>query len=138
LEANPIWEVLYLGNVIEDVTLTEPPSFSKINATIPVQCSHMIAVSGEILADLVNYLEAMLLRLPGDINGGPMHVDGAYSWFRKDIDCTTLIAYPPLGYQRSSLSDISGPSNLDRLLGYKIAGVMRKIKNKLEKKQSNS
>jgi hypothetical protein len=97
--------------------------------------------SYQLMMDLIDYscdhTIEQIVELP-DINGGPMHVDSAYSWFRKDIDCTTSIAHPPLGYQRSSLSDISGPSNLDRLLGYKIAGVLRKIKNKLEKKQSNS
>lgn len=36
-----------------------------------------------------------------------MHVDGAYSWFRKDHPfLRTLLADPELGYQRPSRSDI--------------------------------
>ena len=60
---------------------------------------------------LVEYLEACLVRPPGDPVGGPMHVDGALSMFRSfHPEFITLIAQPPLASQRSSRSDISARS----------------------------
>ena len=69
--------------------------------------AHFLAVGAETLASLIAYLEAMLIRAPGDAMGGPMHVDGAYSWFRAaHPEASTLLAFPEIAYQRSSATDI--------------------------------
>ncbi|HQT26033.1 MAG TPA: glycosyltransferase family 25 protein, partial [Burkholderiales bacterium] len=49
----------------------------------PVVTAHFIGFQGKTIGELAGYLEAMLGRPPGSDEGGPMHVDGAYSWYRK-------------------------------------------------------
>lgn len=99
------WSFLYGGtlNTIEPNKLQN----GWLDPAQGVMGSHFFAVSGAVLPDLVAYLEAMLQRPPGDPLGGPMHVDGAYSWFRAAHPaCATYVAVPELAYQRSSATDI--------------------------------
>ena len=56
----------------------------------------------------VLFMEELQQRPPGHPDGGPMHIDGAYSTFRvQNPDVVTLIASPNLGWQRSSRSDVT-------------------------------
>lgn len=81
-----------------------------------VRCTHFMAVRGAAIGELVAYLEAMLARPPGSPEGGPMHVDGAYSWYRAaHPQRLTLAAVPPLGVQRPSPTDILGRPWFDRI-----------------------
>lgn len=67
------------------------------------------------IVPLVGYLDAMLKRPAGHMAGGPMHVDGALSWFRaQHPDQVTLIAAPQLGYERPSRTDIHAIGWYDR------------------------
>jgi hypothetical protein len=78
--------------------------------------SHFMAVRRETAARIVPYFKAMLERPLGDPAGGPMHVDGAYNWFRlahPEIS-RTLAADPPLSVQRPSVSDIQDRRWFDR------------------------
>ena len=85
-------------------------------ATQTIGTAHFLAFQGQSIASAGRYLKEMVARSPGDLRGGPMHVDGAYSWFRKDNpQFTTVIATPELGYQRPSRSDISQLAWYDRL-----------------------
>ncbi len=60
---------------------------------------------------MVDYLEAMLQRPKGSPDGGPMHVDGAYSWFRRaHPEVAAYVCTPSVAQQRSSRSDISVPT----------------------------
>lgn len=95
-----------------------------------VMRSHFIALRGPVAAAAAAYLDAMLARPPGDPRGGPMHVDGAYSWFRRDHpEVLTLAALPPLALQRASRSDIAGPRWFDRLpLLATAAGALRRLR----------
>jgi GR25 family glycosyltransferase involved in LPS biosynthesis len=69
--------------------------------------AHFLSISAKALPGLVEYLEAMLRRPAGDPLGGPMHVDGAYSWFRAaHPEFLTFVAGPEIAYQRSSATDI--------------------------------
>ncbi len=69
--------------------------------------AHFIGLRGEIIGQLVGYLEAMLARPDGSPEGGPMHVDGAYSWFRQaHPDVAAWVCVPSVARQRSSRSDI--------------------------------
>jgi hypothetical protein len=87
-------------------------------------------LKGEAISACSAYLNAMLARPPGSPNGGPMHVDGAYSWFRKDNpQYTTFVTVPAIGLQRSSRSDIAELSWYDRIPVLKQAtGVLRRLK----------
>ena len=107
------WGFAYFGHIepVEnsgDVTLTP---FSE-----PLITAHFYAVNGKILERLVCFLEEVKRRPPGHPDGGPMHIDGAYSaWREQNPDIVTLIASPNLGWQQSSRSDISCNAWFDRL-----------------------
>lgn len=72
---------------------------------------HFIGLRGAVIVQMVDYLEAMLQRPKGSPEGGPMHVDGAYSWFRRaHPEVAAYICTPSVAQQRSSRSDISVPT----------------------------
>ena len=88
--------------------VTAPPG-------LQVYCTHFVALQGPAIGAAAGYLRGMLTRAAGDPAGGPMHVDGAYSWFRQaNPDLRVLLASPQLGYQRASRSDIHALSWRDR------------------------
>lgn len=98
----------------------------------PVLTASCIAFSARVIAPLVDFLEAMLLRPAGSADFGPMHVDGAYTVFRMlHPQYRTFASFPSLGHQRSSPSDIT-PSNmlLDRWeLTGPIGSLLRRSRN---------
>lgn len=108
------WDMIYFGHVLDnsahaskDISMTEYPG--------PITTTHFYAVSSHLLPRLIQFLEELLTRPEGHPDGGPMHVDGAYSTFRQqNPDVTTLVAFPNLGRQRSSRSDIT-PGRLDHV-----------------------
>jgi hypothetical protein len=70
--------------------------------------SHFIALREPAIGAAVQYLSAMLQRPAGSPDGGPMDVDGAYSWFRKDHpEFASYVCEPSIAMQRSSRSDIT-------------------------------
>ena len=82
-------------------------NYGRLDATHRVLGAHFLGVNSAVLSELVGYLEAMLTRPRGDALGGPMHVDGAYSWFRNaHPQYATFVAVPEIAYQRSSATDI--------------------------------
>lgn len=94
------WDIFYGGVDFEGDEV--PPCRA-------VQTTHFIGLHSPNISRLVKYLEAILTRPAGDPQGGPMHVDGAYSWYREQHPrVITVAASPPLGHQRSSRSDIHG------------------------------
>lgn len=102
---------------------------------LAIGTSAMLAVNGPHIAPLVHYLEAMLRRPAGDPAGGPMHIDGAYCWFRlSHPEVSTWLANPPLGYQRSSRTDVHALRWFDRAgwVRQLVAG-FRRLQNKLRR-----
>lgn len=108
------WSIFYgfhpKGLTASGGAVTEiPPSFE-------FECAHFVAFRRPAINALVQYLENMLLRPSGHRDGGPMHVDGAYNWFRSAYpEMRAFAATPSLGYQRSSSTDIADPSLADRI-----------------------
>jgi glycosyl transferase, family 25 len=67
----------------------------------------MIGLQGTCIPMFAGFLRQVLDRPPGHPEGGPMHVDGAYTTFRRNHpEFMTLAAIPSLGHQRASRSDI--------------------------------
>ncbi len=99
------WAFAYLGHILDP----EPPTGEAlVPVSVPIQTAHFYAVRQPHIDRVIAYLEAMLGRPRGDARGGPMHVDGAFSWYRESHpDALTLVARPNLGSQRSSRSDIT-------------------------------
>jgi hypothetical protein len=109
-EVPTAWDWLYLGHRIEATT---PARFERWSGA--VETSHCYAIGAGVLKQLVPYLEAILLRPPGDPAGGPMHVDGAFSRFRGLMpQFATWIAMPSICSQASFTSDIATKQWFDR------------------------
>lgn len=102
------WGMFYGGYRVETPPAPDPATeLAAVAADFPVRTTHFVAFSAPAVAAAVEHLEAMLLRPPGDLRGGPMHVDGAYNWFRRQHpQFPTLLAVPELGYQRHSRTDV--------------------------------
>ena len=114
LQALPAaWDVFYGGCVI-DLPRGNGP-LTRVLPSTPLRTSHFVAFNGTVIGRLVDHLEAILRRPPGHIDGGPMHVDGAYSRFRaNNPDIAVFAAIPELGYQRPSRTDIHSLRWFDR------------------------
>jgi glycosyl transferase family 25 len=98
------WAILYAGHIL---ARRQAEGVVALAPSTPVQCTHFMLINGWALPILIAGLETILSRDAGDPNGGPMHVDGAYSTLRaQNAALKTFACYPTLGYQRSSRSDI--------------------------------
>lgn len=88
----------------------------------PVMTTSFVGFRGAVIPELVDFLESMSKRPAGSPDWGPMHVDGAYSVFRQ-LNSThrTFAAFPSLGRQRSSPSDVTQSQMiLDRWAGTRL------------------
>ena len=109
------WGMLYGSYLLDPPLPASAAPCHTIDASLPVATSAFVAVHGTQIAALVSYLEAMLARPCGDPLGGPMHIDGAYCWFRRSHpEVTTWLAQPALGLQRSSRTDVHALRWYDR------------------------
>ncbi|MGZ9812221.1 glycosyltransferase family 25 protein [Pseudoroseicyclus sp. H15] len=83
-----------------------------------VRTSHFIGLTREAAGRAAAYLEAITRRSAGDPGGGPMHVDGAYNWWRRSAPQMPVVCLnPPIARQRPSRTDIQGQGWYDRLPG---------------------
>lgn len=132
------WQFFYGGYELEPMPLASADGYQITSPGLGIRTTHFVGFSARIIPQLIDYLTAMMARPAGDPQGGPMHVDGAYGWFRKTHpQYTTVIATPELGYQRSSQTDIYALGWKDRLPIIKDAVRMaRKVKNYFRAKQA--
>jgi glycosyl transferase, family 25 len=87
-----------------------------IEPTHGIQTAHFMVIHRDSIATIANRLHAILSRPAGHPDGGAMHVDGAYSTIRaNDPTLRTYVYSPPLGYERSSRSDIANNRLFDRI-----------------------
>jgi glycosyl transferase, family 25 len=116
------WSIFYPAHKLES---------RLIHPGTKVLCTHMIAFNLCIVERLIHELEVILLRPGGHELGGPMHIDGAYSTIREQNPDMRSYSYsPPLGYQRSSFSDIAERRFFDRSpLLKEIVGIARALRN---------
>ena len=129
------WSIFYGGRLSNIATQDKHTGICKIAPEESLCGAHFIAVSAPALLALIPYLEVMRSREPGSPLGGPMHVDGAYSWFRRDNpEFETWVAEPQLGFQRPSRTDIHELKFYDRLVGLRpLIDAIRRIKRKFRK-----
>lgn len=107
------WGIFY-GGAFTDLAPSGLP-LTRVPPLTSLRNAHFVAFNGPVIASLVTYLEATLQRPPGHIDGGPMHVDGAYSRFRaENPEMKVFAAIPELGYQRPSRTDIHTLKWFDR------------------------
>lgn len=134
---NGDWDIFYGGAL--NYRSTPMPVAGVVEIVLPemgLMGSHCIAVSRVAAGDIAEYFKRMLSRSAGDSNGGPMHVDGAYSWYRSSHpDCKTLLAVPEIVYQRASATDVHENRRWDDSMIFKWPiAIFRKIKNKIRQK----
>lgn len=121
------WHLAYPGHTLA----AQPGPLRWVRSDAALVCAHSYAVHHDALDPLIGYLQDCLARQPGDPQGGPMHYDGALTMLRRQRPALiTLLATRSLAGQRSSRSDIIGPSWLDRLPG---AAGLRQVKNGLRR-----
>jgi glycosyl transferase, family 25 len=84
------WAIFYGGYDLDSSpALRSGTELMLADPALPIRTTHMIGFGRAAIAGLVPFLEAMLDRPPGSAEGGPMHIDGAYGWFRRgrpDLD----------------------------------------------------
>lgn len=121
------WDFVHGGYEDADA---EPAALDPVPVGTDLQMTHFIGLNGNI-AEIEAYLTAIAKRPAGDPAGGPMHVDGAYSWYRRDVPQTRSWIYrPAIGVQRASRTDIHDLKWFDRLpIVSTIVGALRKLKN---------
>lgn len=130
------WGVFYGGyEVSSDVRaglVPDTAGLATLAAADEAGTTHFIAFQGQAIAALGPYLRRMLARPPGDPDGGPMHVDGAYCWFRRaHPEIATLMAVPEIGYQRASRTDVHDVAWHDRTPGVReLAAALRRWRNR--------
>ena len=107
------WDFFYGAHLLD---ANGRSGLAELAADEPVMTASCLAFSGDVIPPLVDFLEGVLTRPPGSADYGPMHVDGAYTVFRMlNPERRTSVAFPTLGRQRSSPSDITpGSMLLDR------------------------
>jgi glycosyl transferase, family 25 len=127
------WSIFYGGYRLDGAMPEARGGCADVSADTGVQTAHFFAVRGAAIAALVDYLAAQLQRPPGDVRGGPMHVDGSYTWFRREYSkFATVVAVPELGYQRASRTDIHDLGLRDSLPILRTAvAAFRRLKNRL-------
>lgn len=106
LRAND-WSVVYGTYLLEGPQPSAPGPFVELDPEVRLINSQFLGFQGEAIRECAEYLEAMLRRPLGHPDGGPMHVDGAYSWYRRvHPHRRTVIASPQLGFERPSRTDV--------------------------------
>jgi hypothetical protein len=130
------WQIVYFGHILPLSPLPKGEFVWHLTQA-SLQTTHFLAINGEVIPQVVDFLELVLSRPAGHPLGGPMHVDGAYSTFRaQHPDVKTLLANPSLGFQRSSPSDVAGLRWFDKVPGLRqMASVGRAIQTEYQKRR---
>lgn len=129
------WDIVYFGyeinHELEGAFNSDSVNLKKWKC--PVKTTHFYAVHNKIFDRLIGFLETLQTRPAGDPQGGPMHVDGALTTFRKqNPDVVTYLANPCLGFQRPSKTDIGKPHFLDKYeFLTPVVSKLRKLKKRL-------
>lgn len=127
LETTP-WDFVYFGHSVASNPNT---NFLLQPYGEPIVQAHFLAIHSRIFEPLIDFLETLLERPGGHPEGGPMHVDGAYSTFRQqNPEIITLVATLPLGFQRASRSSIANRQWFDCWpIAVPVVNFARKAKN---------
>lgn len=131
------WRIFYGGHRISDAA---PRAAARglwpIPPDIAVATTHFVAFQGAAIERVAATLRSLAGRPAGDLNGGAMHVDGAYNWYRRlNPSDLALAAVPALGYQRSSRTDVHALGRLDTTPFVRGAvSRLRRLKNRIVSK----
>jgi glycosyl transferase, family 25 len=123
------WSVFYPAHFLEEL----PRGLSELAPSTGVLCTHLVLFHRNAVPEIVAGLQRILERPAGHPDGGPMHVDGAYSTLRNQHPSLRTLAYSPaLGSQRPSRSDIADLAFYDRVAVFRRgAEMVRGLKRSL-------
>lgn len=125
------WNICYLGHAVKG-PVPERTAGHVLNEVAPataVGLTHAMLLDAAAIAAAVPYLEAQMARPGGDPAGGPMHVDGSYSWLRHDRpDLRTLATRDQWIVQRASRTDIHATGWKERV---PLLPAWRRLRNRL-------
>lgn len=131
LAAEP-WGLVYFGHSLQGPVAAldgRRDDFVQVPADTGIMTSHATLIKAPHIAAIAQYFAAMLTRPGGDPAGGPMHVDGAYNWYRRaHADVPALATREQWAVQRASRTDVGTGSWKDRL---PFASALRRLRNKL-------
>jgi glycosyl transferase, family 25 len=124
------WQIFYPAHTLPERKLA---SIAEIPHTLGIRCTHFLAFERSAINKCIAGLETILSRPPGHLEGGPMHVDGAYFTIRKlQPEMKTFASFPSLGYQRPSRTDVGEHKWFDRIPGLQpVVTAARRIKGAL-------
>lgn len=111
-----------------------PVALTQLAPDAQVMLAHFIALRGPAIAEAHDYLAAIAGRPAGSPEGGPMHVDGAYFWYRRaHPHRPAVVAEPRIAKQRFSRTDIHDLGVLDRTpVVRSLLGPLRKLRNRFK------
>jgi glycosyl transferase, family 25 len=111
-----LWSMFYGGYNSWSGTGRAYSPIAPVSPTDSLLGTHFVAFSADAIRQLIPYLSSMRERPPGSPQGGPMHVDGAYDWFRAAHGhLPTWVANPILGRQRPSRTDVHELRPIERV-----------------------
>jgi glycosyl transferase family 25 len=127
------WEFLHGGLGADLWGRSTKFQLNKVEPSEGLLLTHFIGLRGNAIPLAHRYLSGILDRPAGSPLGGPMHVDGAYSWLRKDHEeIESYVCVPSIARQRRSLSDVTPPKGIKSMpIVSHILTAIRKIRNAL-------
>lgn len=131
---NTSWDILYGQGPDALAGLPgEPSGFRVVPPELGVLRLHFFAISRRAATAAQPYMAAILDRPMNHPDGGAMHVDGAYSWFRAaHPQFVTQAAVPALATQRPSRTDIHQTRWFDQVAGVRESvALLRRLKRRL-------
>lgn len=135
-QAEAIWEpetkMVYFGHRLSQGSerLTFKSELAELPSDVSVMTSHAIFLRRQAIELGFAYLTQLLTRPAGHPDGGPMHVDGAYSWFRNsNAELKTLVTQKEWVVQRASRTDIHVTGLKEKL---PFISLLRRLKNRIK------
>lgn len=134
------WGIWYGGHRVFDssapsVTLQSP---YQIPSETRIDTAHCVAFNGAAIECIRDFLRLILTRPPGHHEAGPMHVDGAYTtWRRLNPKVITLISMPAICNQHASRSDIGATRWFDKTPGFREAVTLLRNLRRTPSSKSN-
>jgi len=128
--ADADWSYMHAG--LEE-TPPEAVALRPLDPEAGLRLTHFIGLRGQIIAEMRDYLTAMAARPEGSPEGGPMHVDGGYFWYRRaHPQRLSVVAQPRMALQRSSRTDIHDLRLKDRIPGVRlVVKHLRRLRNRI-------
>jgi glycosyl transferase family 25 len=132
------WKLFFGGHEELECDESHPEPIQLIRPGSWICGAHFVAIQRKAIELIVPFLHDEIERLAIDPIGGSRGVDAAYSRFGERFsNLHYFAAWPKLGYQRPSRTDISKPSIFDRTPGVNLFIVpARRLKRYLKKSAS--